>query len=78
MTRKCTEGLVASVLKAIRAKCLDRCCYQQTEITKCTATACALFPFRSGKDPSPAKGVGFAKQHAYASDLTNADHGGGS
>ena len=39
------------VLSAIRAKCLDCCCAQQSEVRKCTATGCALWPFRMGQNP---------------------------
>lgn len=38
-------------LKAIRAKCLDCSCYQPSEVAKCTATGCALWPYRMGRDP---------------------------
>lgn len=33
---------------AIRARCLDCCCFQRTEVTKCTAYDCPLWPFRLG------------------------------
>jgi hypothetical protein len=39
------------VLKAIRAKCLDCCCYQETEVRKCTAVGCPLWPYRMGTNP---------------------------
>jgi hypothetical protein len=35
----------------IRAKCLDCCCGQVIEVTRCTATGCALWPFRMAKNP---------------------------
>ena len=38
-------------LKAIREKCLNCCCYQQTEVKECPMTSCALHPFRMGKNP---------------------------
>jgi hypothetical protein len=38
-------------MKAIRAKCLDCCCGNAAEVRKCTATDCALWPFRLGSDP---------------------------
>lgn len=37
--------------RAIRMKCLDCCCYQPAEVSKCTITDCCLYPFRFGKDP---------------------------
>ena len=44
------------LLKAIRARCLDCSCHQPSEVTLCTARGCALWPYRSGKDPNPARG----------------------
>jgi hypothetical protein len=38
------------VLKAIRAKCLD-CCYQETEVRKCTAVGSPAWPYRIGSNP---------------------------
>lgn len=38
-------------MKAIRAKCLDCCCWQAKEVRLCTATQCPLFPYRMGKRP---------------------------
>lgn len=52
----------AEVLKSIRAKCLDCSCYQDNEIKFCPITQCALFPFRFGKDPNPAKGGTFGNR----------------
>lgn len=40
-----------SPIKAIRAKCLDCCCGNATEVKLCPATDCALHPFRFGKNP---------------------------
>lgn len=42
---------ITNPVKAIRAKCLDCCCGSSAEVASCTATACALFPFRFGKNP---------------------------
>jgi hypothetical protein len=39
------------LLKVIREKCLDCCCYQPSEVAKCTAVKCALWPFRMGSNP---------------------------
>ena len=50
----------AQLLKAVRAKCLDCCCYQVAEVKACTATRCELWPYRMGRDPNPS-GRGFAK-----------------
>ncbi len=38
-------------MKAIRAKCLDCCCWQINEVRLCTAEKCPLYPFRMGKNP---------------------------
>lgn len=40
-----------SPLKAIRLKCLDCCCGSSNEVKRCTATGCALYPFREGHNP---------------------------
>jgi hypothetical protein len=37
--------------KAIRAKCLDCCCYQPGEVKACPAETCPLWPFRMGHNP---------------------------
>lgn len=37
--------------KVIRARCLDCCCEQPSEVRKCTATRCANWPYRMGSDP---------------------------
>lgn len=44
-------------LKAIRAKCLDCCCFIPSEVKLCPATGCPLYPFRFGHNPNR-KGVG--------------------
>lgn len=42
---------IISPLKAIRAKCLDCCCWQRSEVAMCTCTNCPLYNFRFGKNP---------------------------
>lgn len=42
---------ITSPLKAIRAKCLDCCCDQITEVKLCPVSDCPLHPFRFGKNP---------------------------
>ena len=44
-------------VKAIRARCLDCCCGQPTEVRKCVATDCPSWPFRMGNNPFRAKTV---------------------
>jgi hypothetical protein len=51
-TYKTKIGLVTKNLtstKAIRAKCLDCCCWNEAEVKRCEISDCALFPFRMGK-----------------------------
>lgn len=38
-------------IKAIRAKCLNCCCFQPAEVRKCTAKDCPLWPYRMGHRP---------------------------
>jgi hypothetical protein len=44
---------ITSPLKAIREKCLDCCCWSESEVRLCTAVDCALYYFRMGKNNSP-------------------------
>ena len=39
------------LIEVIRSKCIDCCAGSTSEVTKCTAVACALWPYRSGRDP---------------------------
>ena len=39
------------ILAAIRAKCLDCCCGQTSEVAACTITGCALWPYRFNHNP---------------------------
>lgn len=39
------------LLKVIRAKCLDCCCDQPSEVARCTVSGCPLWPYRMGKNP---------------------------
>jgi len=38
-------------VKAIRARCLDCCCGDASEVRKCVSTDCASWPFRIGTNP---------------------------
>ena len=51
------EKKITSVLKAVRAKCLDCCCWQKNEVKLCPATQCPLYDFRMGKNPFRKKKV---------------------
>jgi hypothetical protein len=37
--------------EVIRSKCLDCCAGSKSEVIKCTAIGCALWPYRAGRDP---------------------------
>lgn len=39
-------------IKAIRAKCIDCCAGQVSEVRKCPVEDCPLHPYRMGKRPS--------------------------
>mgnify|MGYP003638904376 FL=1 len=39
------------LLKVIRAKCIDCCCGDRTEVKHCPVTDCDLHPYRLGKNP---------------------------
>ena len=36
---------------AVRAKCLECCCYDANEVRKCVSVDCPLWPFRMNKNP---------------------------
>jgi hypothetical protein len=38
-------------LKAMRTKCIDCCCGDTSEVRKCVAVDCALWPYRMGTNP---------------------------
>jgi hypothetical protein len=38
-------------LTAVREKCIDCCCGDTSEVRKCVAIDCSLWPFRMGKNP---------------------------
>jgi hypothetical protein len=51
---KLTVGLTpipTSPLQAITAKCRDCCGYVRSEVEKCTARRCPIWPFRMGNNP---------------------------
>ena len=45
-------------LQAIRAKCIDCCCGSLSEVRRCVAIDCTLWPHRMGKDGFRSKGGG--------------------
>ena len=42
---------ILTPMKAIRAKCLDCCCFNPNEVRLCTAKDCPLWVYRSGHKP---------------------------
>lgn len=45
------KGTFLTPVKAIRAKCLDCCCGQSREVSKCPLEKCPLHPYRLGHRP---------------------------
>lgn len=39
------------LLRVIRARCMDCCSEQESEVRKCTAVKCANWPYRMGTNP---------------------------
>ena len=54
-------------LKAIRAKCMDCCCGQATEVRLCQIDDCPLYEFRMGHNPNR-KGIGGFKDNPQESE----------
>lgn len=48
---KINAGKRVPVLRVIRMKCLDCCCWQENEVRECPAEDCILWKFRMGKNP---------------------------
>lgn len=46
-----SDSKTLTPIKAIRAKCMDCCCYQRNEVAACPCTNCPLWPYRFGKRP---------------------------
>jgi hypothetical protein len=51
-TKKGTETVSLTPMRAIRRRCLDCCNWQEKEVRNCQVETCALWPFRMGKRPS--------------------------
>ncbi|TGC11578.1 hypothetical protein [Methanolobus halotolerans] len=45
-----------TILQTIRKHCLECVCGSPKEVELCTSEDCALYPYRSGKDPMPNSG----------------------
>ena len=41
--------------RIIRLKCLECCCFNESEVRNCSCKDCILFKFRMGKNPFPKK-----------------------
>lgn len=54
-------------VKAIRAKCIDCCCGQMYEVSKCVCVECPLYPFRMGHNPNR-KGKGGNLSNLFSTD----------
>lgn len=53
---------------AIRARCIQCCNGQPSEVAACPATSCALHPFRMGKDPFNKKTAALMARDAEEGD----------
>ena len=53
---------------AMRAKCLDCCCWQEKEVKECTIKGCPLHPYRLG---SLSKTTGVKKRKAPSKPIEN-------
>jgi len=51
------DDKILTPLKAIRAKCLNCCCWQINEVRLCPVRDCPLYPYRDGHNPKR-KGMG--------------------
>ena len=51
------EEKMLTPMKAIRAKCLDCCCWNPNEVKLCPIRDCPLYPYRDGHNPKR-KGMG--------------------
>ena len=61
-----------SPIKAIRAKCLDCCCDQLSEVKLCPAVDCPLYPFRLGKNPNRSRNMTDEQRQAAKERLAKA------
>ena len=48
---KIKSGKRIPLLRVIRLKCLDCCCWQENEVKLCPADDCVLHAYRMGKNP---------------------------
>lgn len=62
---------IRNPMTAIRARCVQCCSGQPSEVRKCTAVTCALHPFRMGTNPHNAK----VKNRLAMEDAGSEDNG---
>lgn len=58
-----------SLLKVIRAKFLDCCGDQPSEVKICHITDCSLWPYRMGKNPFHTRSMTYEEKQAAAKRL---------
>lgn len=68
---KIKSGKRVPLLKIIRLKCLDCCCWQENEVRLCPADDCILWHYRMGKNPI--RRVLSEKQKANLEKLKNSN-----
>lgn len=57
-------------IRAIRAKCLDCCCYQTKEVRLCSVLKCPLYPYRMGHRPKKdGASLGFSEESEEDDDM---------
>lgn len=49
--KKINSGKRVPLLRIIRLKCLDCCCFQEYEVRLCPSNDCILWKHRMGKNP---------------------------
>jgi hypothetical protein len=60
------------ILRVIREKCLDCCAGSETEVRKCTAIKCALWPYRMASNPFRRRELSDEQREASAKRLAAA------
>ena len=61
-----------SPLKAIRAKCLECCCGQASEVKNCQIKTCHLWPYRMDKDTTRTRSMTEEQKQAASERLKSA------
>lgn len=62
-----------SLLKSIRAKCLDCCGYHHSEVRLCNIKECSLWPYRMGRNPFHKREMTDEQKQAATERLEKAD-----